>query len=564
MKHIFVLVGCAQNPEEKLFLEQDAIALDSTTRLLNDFDVIGVEAAIRLMEAGYADEVTVFSLNADLPHLHKVLAMGATRAIMASVPDNQLTPGIVVREVLKNCPSPSETLFICGKMNVNFESSQTPQRLAMALGCPCVPLARRIEMATADELLVFCEDDAGTPCYRVQTPAVITTDLRLAEPRFPTLPGIMKAKKKPVVALSCVDTTAEPWDIRTAEIRTVPHIGRGCRWLTMAEAAERILQAARAVLGDATPCAPNSNVLSPPMPDRPLLLYYHGVHERMSDKRLEQLCTLATRWGAQLTLVSCTPSSLSLLPRVDDIFVIPLTKRDAFVPTEVLAADLARQLQHFHVAAVLAAHSQAHIRLLAAVASMTQMPLIPNLLSHQGQPGRLICAAQLLELLSPVTLPFCATLCDEEPLALVSPIPAKHVVQALPTAHLDHFAPRDMDCTPENARIILSLGRGAIPYLDPCISLSSRLGATLGASRVVVDAGLMDNAHQIGLTGHAVSPDLYIALGISGAVQHLAGLRNAPRILAVNQDKNAPIFDFAHEGVLGDVAELLKYLELLL
>jgi electron transfer flavoprotein beta subunit len=197
------------------------IDLANVKMAMNPFDEIGVEEALRLKEAGKADEVIVVSIGPAqaVETIRTALAMGADRGILVKVdgPVEPLAVAKILREVVK---AEAPGLVILGKQAIDDDCGQTGQMLAALLGRPQGTFASKVAI-DGDKVQVTREVDGGHETVELALPAIVTTDLRLNEPRYASLPNIMKAKKKPVEEKTPadfgVDVTPRLAVIKTAE-----------------------------------------------------------------------------------------------------------------------------------------------------------------------------------------------------------------------------------------------------------------------------------------------------------------------------------------------------------
>jgi electron transfer flavoprotein beta subunit len=178
---------------------------------MNPFDEIAVEEAVRLKEAGAVTEIIAVSagLAACQETLRTALAIGADRAILVET-DAELQPLAVAKLLKALCDKESPQLVILGKQAIDDDSNQTGQMLAALLGWPQATFASKVAIE-AGKATVTREVDGGLETIALKLPAIVTTDLRLNEPRYVTLPNIMKAKKK---ALENVKPDALGVDVR--------------------------------------------------------------------------------------------------------------------------------------------------------------------------------------------------------------------------------------------------------------------------------------------------------------------------------------------------------------
>jgi electron transfer flavoprotein beta subunit len=181
------------------------VELANVKMSMNPFDEISVEEALRLKEAGKAEEVVVVSIGPAKAEetIRTALAMGADRGIL--IETEETVEPLAVAKLLKGVvEAEAPGLVIVGKQAIDDDSNQTGQMLAALLGWGQATFASKLELG-ADKATVTREVDGGLQTIDVKLPAIVTTDLRLNEPRYASLPNIMKAKKKPLDKKSPAD-----------------------------------------------------------------------------------------------------------------------------------------------------------------------------------------------------------------------------------------------------------------------------------------------------------------------------------------------------------------------
>ncbi|WP_449256367.1 electron transfer flavoprotein subunit beta/FixA family protein [Bosea sp. (in: a-proteobacteria)] len=209
------------NVKIRVKADGSGVELANVKMSMNPFDEIAVEEALRLKEAGKASEVIVVSIGPAqaAETIRTGLAMGADRGILVKV-DGTVEPLAVAKILKKVVEQEAPGLVVLGKQAIDDDANQTGQMLAALLGWPQGTFASKVELA-AESVDVTREVDGGLQTVSLKLPAIVTTDLRLNEPRYASLPNIMKAKKKPLDETSAealgVDVAPRLKVLKTAE-----------------------------------------------------------------------------------------------------------------------------------------------------------------------------------------------------------------------------------------------------------------------------------------------------------------------------------------------------------
>jgi electron transfer flavoprotein alpha subunit len=580
-----------------------SLRFDPTTRRLvregvpgevSAFDLRAVGGAVAL-RAAHGGEVVVITMGppAARDGLVECLALGADRAIHLLDPllagsDTLATARALAAVLSREAPD----LVLCGRASTDAETGQVGPEVAELLGLPQVTGARRLTVeAPARTLLAERETDEGFETVTAPLPAVVTAAEDLAEERFPSKAERQAAAAKPIATLSTGEVGLSAGDVGSAGSPTwvagfeaveivrrgeivagdspealaqalgervralvprgaaprpslpaggagggppvwvVAEIGpRGPRPVTAELLAKAAALAASlgglveaVVIGAGTEHAP---ALAAAGAARVLVAEGPGLVPYTTDAHAAVLVEAIRARGPRLVLLGSTARGRDLAPRVAARLGLGLTG-DA-VDLDVDAEGRVRQHKPAFGGAIV-----------APILSRTrpEMATVRPGLLHPAQPDPARRAD--VERLAVPTVPVRVRVVGEERL------------------------PDDVGAALDEADVVIGVGRGiGGPAALPAITaLAERLGGALAATRDVTDAGWLPKQHQVGLTGRAIAPRLYVALGLSGAPEHVVGLRRAGVVVAVNKNPKAPIFKAADLGVVSDYASLLPFLE---
>ena len=531
------------------------VELANVKMSMNPFDEIAVEEALRLKEAGKATEVVVVSIGPAQASetIRTGLAMGADRGILVKAEGN--VEPLAVAKILKAIVDEEKPgLVILGKQAIDDDSNQTGQMLAALLGWSQATFASKLEVDGAD-FKVTREVDGGLQTVKLKGPAIVTTDLRLNEPRYAIAAQHHEGEEE-------ADRRQERGRLRrrshAASRSAQDHRNRpAARAASRSRTSPSWCRNSRPKPGfsddDAVDCRTRQRVAQ-------------GRHQQGADRGHRSSAPRSMCWSPAKNAKAAADAAAKLAG----------VKKVLLADGAAYAHDLAEPL-----AALIVSLAPAYDAFVAPATSRFKnvMPRVAALLD-------VMQVSEIIKVVSPDT--FERPIYAGNAIQTVKSKDAKKVITvrtstfaaagdggsapvenaaAAADPGLSSFVGEEVAKSdrPEltSAKIIVSGGRAMqsrenfAKYIEP---LADKLGAGVGASRAAVDAGYAPNDWQVGQTGKVVAPELYVAIGISGAIQHLAGMKDSKVIVAINKDEDAPIFQVADYGLVADLYQAVPEL----
>jgi electron transfer flavoprotein alpha subunit len=588
VKYVPVLAALRFDPETKRLVREGVPGEPS------GYDLRALLAATAL-RAAHGGEVVALTMGppAARAGLEECLALGADRGVHLADPalagsDTLATARALAAAVRRESPD----LVIFGRASTDAETGQVGPEVAELLDLPQATVVHRLTVDPAARTFVAeRETDDGFETVTGPLPAAVTAAEDLAEERFPTKAERQAAADKPIATIGVADLGLAADDVGEKGSPTwvagLDLVATGRRGELVEgdgpEALARALGARlRALIAELPPVTPPS--LPAPAARGGAAIWVvaevgaHGVRPVVAE-----LLAKAAALGAALDAPVC---AVVIGAGADHAGALAAAGADRVL---VASGDgLAPYTTDAHAAVLAAAIRARRPRLVLLGATTQGRDLAPRVAARLGlgltgdaidldldAEGRVRQMKPAFggTVVAPIlsrTRPEMATV-RPGLLQAARPDPARRaVVEALEVPPVP-IRTRVTAATPldaagldlDSAPLVIGVGRGiGGPAALPAITdLARRLGAALAATREVTDAGWLPKQHQVGLTGRAIAPRLYVALGASGAMEHVVGVRRAGLVIAVNKNPKAPIFKHADLGVVTDLAGLLPHLE---
>lgn len=541
------------NVKVRVKADNSGVDLTNAKMAINPFCEIAVEEAVRLKEKGVASEIVVVSVGdkSCQEQIRTALALGADRGIQVDT-DVALDSLQIAKLLTKVVEEEQPELVILGKQSIDSDNNQTGQMLAALTGMPQGTFASEVSV-DGETVNVTREVDGGLQTVALNLPAVVTTDLRLNEPRYASLPNIMKAKRKPLAVKPAADYGVElTSNVQVLKVTPPAQREGGVKVADVAELVENLKRSK----GDL------------------MTVLVYAEHDNVSLKpETSKLVNAAQQMGGDIHVLVAGEGCQAVADaaaQIDGVAKVLLADDAAYKyqlaeNTADLVLSLAEDYSH-----LLAAATTTGKNFMPRVAALLDVAQISDIIGVESEDtfvrpiyaGNAIATVQSSDSKKVITVraasfDAAASGGSAEVFSLTDVkenTKSSFVSEALTESERPELTAAD---------VVVSGGRGMqngdnFKLLE---GIADTLGAAIGASRAAVDAGFVPNDMQVGQTGKIVAPQLYIAVGISGAIQHLAGMKDSKVIVAINKDEEAPIFQVADYGLVGDLFEVLPELE---
>jgi len=590
VKYVPVLSQLRFDPETRR-LVRDGVRGEASS-----FDVRALLGALRLRSA-HGGEVVALTMGppAARDALLHCLALGADRGLLLCDPalagsDTLATARALAAVLRREQPD----LVLLGRASVDAETGQVGPEVAELLDLPQATAVRNLSLDPAARTFdAEREIDEGVERVRGPLSALITASEDLHEERFPTKAERQAAAEKPIVTLTLADAGipaaavgADGSPTWVAGIEEVPSLRRG-EVLEGADAAAlaAALHARLVELGVLGAHAGDQPSLPPPsVGDGPPIWVVAEMRpagpRSITAELLAKAAHLAAALGSRVEAVVIGPgeahAAALAAAGADRVLVADGPGLDPYT-TEAHASVLADAIRRRAPRLVLLGSTVCGRDLAPRVAARLGLGLTGDAIDLEIDADggiRQLKPAFGGSIVAPIlarTRPEMATVRpgmldaarpDETRQAVVERLPVGEVTSRVRVVGRETFG-GDPAHALETAAIVLGVGKGiggpaALPAIE---RLAAGLGAAIAATREVTDAGWLPRQYQVGLTGRAIAPRLYVALAVSGAMEHLVGLRRAGTIVAINKSPKAPILRAADIGLVADVNDVLPHLD---